>query len=61
MRSRILEGGNRSSIRSRQIKAAINNWFWGGSGSSPVISDGILLEDGTSFLQMESGDFFLLE
>lgn len=32
MRSRILDGGSNSNIRSRQVKASINNWFFGGGG-----------------------------
>ena len=32
-----------------------------GGGSGPSSGDGVLLEDGTSFLQLESGDFLLLE
>lgn len=31
------------------------------SGIGPISGDGILLEDDLSFLQLESGDFLLLE
>lgn len=40
------------------------NWwleFIASGGAGPSSGDGILLEDETSFLQLESGDFFLLE
>lgn len=33
----------------------------GGGGGGPAAGDGLLLEDGVSFLLLESGDFLLLE
>jgi hypothetical protein len=39
----------------------INTFTIGGGGSGPAVGDGFLLEDGTSFLLLESGDFLLLE
>lgn len=37
MRSRIIDGGSKSNIRSRQVKAAINNWFGGGAPLDPNV------------------------
>lgn len=32
-----------------------------GSDPGPAVGDGLFLEDGTSFLLLETGDFILLE
>ena len=33
----------------------------GGGGSGPAVGDGMLLENGTDFVLLETGDFLLLE
>jgi hypothetical protein len=49
------------------LTVALSLWQWatnGGAvsgGSGPAAGDGLLLEDGTSFLLLETGDFLLLE
>jgi len=46
----------------RSIPLAQITWsVAGGGGSGPAVGDGLLLENGTDFVLLETGDFVLLE
>jgi len=50
-----------SPIRSVPLQSITWSIAGGGGGGGPAVGDGLLLENGTDFVLLETGDFVLLE
>lgn len=48
-------------LRTRTTERSRVAWVAPSTGSGPASGDGLLLETGTDFLLLETGDFLLLE